>query len=154
MMSTPGTMGIPHSHLCRHLGKVTKATSSQSASGGYSRQSGPNVWAGYLSLKFFKRTEDKWTGKTPRTPNGFGIHEAPRPNETSGFSRRTPNIHFFCYDWSSFGGVISVSLLHVTSCLAPVLEGVLGYAYMTTGFDHSLVLYNLFSNLGQFSHFP
>jgi hypothetical protein len=35
------------------------------------------------SLKFFKRTEDKWTGKLLRTPNGFRIHEAPRPNENN-----------------------------------------------------------------------
>jgi hypothetical protein len=99
----------PHSHLCRYLGKATKVTNSQSASGGYSRQSGPNVWEGYQSLKLFKRTEDKWTGRLQRTPNGFRVHEAPRPNETSGFSRKTPNIRYVHYDWLRFGGVICFS---------------------------------------------
>jgi hypothetical protein len=39
-------------------------------------------------------------------------------------SQEEPPIYAFLYDWSSFGGVISTFLLHVTSCLAPLLEGV------------------------------
>jgi hypothetical protein len=61
------------------------------------------------------------TIKHLRTLNGFRIHKAPRPNETSGFSRRTPNMHSFHYDWSSFGGVIFSSLPHATLCLSLVL---------------------------------
>jgi hypothetical protein len=78
-----------------------------------------------------------------RTPNGFRIHEAPRPNETIIFSRKTPNIRSFHHDWPSFGAVIYVSLPHVTSSLSPLLEGVLFYTYMTVGFDNSLVFYSL-----------
>jgi hypothetical protein len=43
------------------------------------------------SPKLFKRTKDKWTSKFLRTSKGFKIHEAPRPNENSWFSGRTPN---------------------------------------------------------------
>jgi hypothetical protein len=35
------------------------------------------------SLKFFKRIEDEWIGILLKTPNGFGIHKALRPNETT-----------------------------------------------------------------------
>jgi hypothetical protein len=35
------------------------------------------------SLKSFKRIEDKWTVELQRTLNGFGVHEALRPNEDS-----------------------------------------------------------------------
>jgi hypothetical protein len=52
----------------------------------------------------------------------------PRPTKLHGkCDQRNPKISplyvFLNYDWSGFGGVISATFLHVTSCLAPVFEG-------------------------------
>jgi hypothetical protein len=62
---------------------ATKDTNSQSASGWVQSTVESERMGRISSLKSFKRTEDKWTGKLQRTPNGFRIHEAPRPNEDS-----------------------------------------------------------------------
>jgi hypothetical protein len=112
--------------------------------GGYNRQSRPNVWERYQSPKFFHRNEDMWTSRLKRTPNGFGVHEVPRPNENSRFSKRIPNILYFHYVWLTLVGVISIAQLHMTSCLAPMWEGVPNYAYTKVGFKRSLVFYGYF----------
>jgi hypothetical protein len=51
-----------------------------------------------------------------------------RPMKLCGkCDQRNPKISplyaFLRYDWSGFGGVISATFPHMTSCLAPVLEG-------------------------------
>jgi hypothetical protein len=74
------------------------------------------------SPKPIEGIERKWSGRQLRTSNGFEIHEAPwkmRPTESHDKS----SICVPHYAWSGFGGVISATFLHVTSCLAPVLEG-------------------------------
>jgi hypothetical protein len=57
-----------------------------------------------------------------RNLNGFETHEAPWQMQLMK-SQDNPSICVLHYDWSSFGGVISSTSPHVTSCLAPVLEG-------------------------------
>jgi hypothetical protein len=65
-----------------------------------------------------------------------------RPTKLRGkCDQRNPKISplyaFLRYDWSEFGGVISTTFLHMTSCLTPVLEGVPNNFHIT-GLFHSL----------------
>jgi hypothetical protein len=76
-------------------------------------------------LKLVKGIEIKWSGRQMRTSNGFKTHEAPWQMKSKE-SQDKPSICVLHYDWSGFGGVISATFLHMTSCLALVLEGGLG----------------------------
>jgi hypothetical protein len=70
----------------------TKDTNSQSAFGKVQSTIESKHMGRISSMEFLKINEDKWISKLQRTPNGYGIHKAPRPNENNPSSRRTPNI--------------------------------------------------------------
>ena len=74
------------------------------------------------SLKLVKGIEIKWSERQLMTLNEFETHEAPWQMQTTE-SQSKPSICVLHYDWSSFGGVISATFPHMTSCLANVLEG-------------------------------
>jgi hypothetical protein len=63
-----------------------------------------------------------WSGRQLRTSNGFETHEAPWQMQMME-SQNKPSICVLHYDWSGFGGVISTTFPHATSCLSPLLEG-------------------------------
>jgi hypothetical protein len=66
--------------------------------------------------------ERNWSGRQLRTLNGFETHEAPWKMQSTE-SQDKPSICVIHYDWYDFGGVISTTFPHATSCLCPVLEG-------------------------------
>ena len=74
------------------------------------------------SLKPIKGIKIKWSRRQLRTSNVFETHEALWQMQSTK-SQDKPSICVLHYDWSDFGGVISATFLHMTSCLAPVLEG-------------------------------
>jgi hypothetical protein len=74
------------------------------------------------SPKPIQGIESKCSGRQLRTSNGFKTHEALWQVLTME-SQDKPSICVPHYAWSGFGGVISATFLHVTSCLSPVLEG-------------------------------
>jgi hypothetical protein len=74
------------------------------------------------SSKRVKGIKRKWSGRQLSTSNGFETHEAPWKMKST-VSQNNPSICVPHYSWSSFGGVISTTFSHVTSCLSPVLEG-------------------------------
>jgi hypothetical protein len=75
-----------------------------------------------LSLKPAKGIERKWSKIKLRISNGFETHEASWKMQLIE-SQDKPSICVLHYDWSGFGGVISATFPHTTSCLAPVLDG-------------------------------
>jgi hypothetical protein len=84
----------PHSHLCRYLGKVTRVTNSQSASGG-TVDSRDRTYGQDNKVQSSSRGL-KTSGPVIllRTSNGFEIHEAPRPNEPVTL-KKNPQYTFF-----------------------------------------------------------
>ena len=74
------------------------------------------------SPKPVKGIEGKWSGRQLRTSNRLETHKAPWQMQSTE-SQDKPSICVLHYDWSNFGGVISATFLHTTSCLDPVLEG-------------------------------
>jgi hypothetical protein len=74
------------------------------------------------SPKPVKGIKSYWSGRQLRTSNRFETHEAPW-KMLSTKSQDKPSICVPHYDWSGFGGFIPATFLHVTLCLAPVLEG-------------------------------
>ena len=74
------------------------------------------------SLKPVKGIENKWSKRQLRTSNGFETHETPWQMQMTE-SQNKPSTCVLHYDWSGFGGVISATFPHVTSCLSPMLEG-------------------------------
>jgi hypothetical protein len=74
------------------------------------------------SSKHVKGIKGKWSGRQLRTLNGFETHKATWKMQSKK-SQDKPSICVLHYDWSIFGGVISATFPHETSCLAPVLEG-------------------------------
>jgi hypothetical protein len=74
------------------------------------------------SPKPVKGIERKCSRIQLRTSNRFETHKAPWQMQSTE-SQNKPSICVPHYAWSGFGGVISGTFSHMTSCLAPVLEG-------------------------------
>ena len=74
------------------------------------------------SPKPIKVIERKWFGRQLNTLNGFETQESLWEMQTTK-SLNKSSICVLHYVWSGFGGVISATFLHVTLCLALVLEG-------------------------------
>jgi hypothetical protein len=73
----------------------------------------PKTCQGYRKKMVQKITEDLERIQDPRSLWKMQMTE----------SQNKPSICVLHYDWSSFGGVISATFPHATSCLSPVLEG-------------------------------
>jgi hypothetical protein len=71
--------------------------------------------------KPIKGIERKCSRRKMRTLNGFETHEVPWKMRSMK-SQDKPSICVPHYTWFGFGGVISATFLHATSCLASVLE--------------------------------
>jgi hypothetical protein len=75
-----------------------------------------------INLETYPGYQDQVFQKTTEDLNGFNTHEAMWQVLTIE-SQDKPSICVSLYAWSSFGGVISATFLHVTSSLSHVLEG-------------------------------
>jgi hypothetical protein len=121
--STLGTAVYPHSHLCKSV-KYRKlsfqlAVSHQvgtvdSRADRNEQDNKSEALQGCRKKLVWKTTEDLEWIRGPRSSVGKCDQYC---------SRERPSIYNPHYVWSGFGGVISSTFPHATSCLSPVLEG-------------------------------